>query len=291
MKRCLICNANYASSSNKCTACGFEPEFINGFAAYSPAFSEGGGGFKSSYFKDLAELEEANFWFKSRNQLILWALKKYCPNFHSFLEVGCGTGFVLSGVSSSFPSAELTGSEIFIEGLGFASKRLPSKKFIQMDARDIPFKNEFDVVGAFDVLEHIEEDESVLKQVYRALKVEGYMVLTVPQHKWLWSSTDEYACHVRRYTAAEIHTKLNAAGFNIVRSTSFVSTLLPAMMLSRLSQNKISEGKFDSSSELNITPWLNSLFLTLLAGELKLISNGLNLPFGGTRLVVAKKRG
>lgn len=289
MKRCLACNESYALSNDKCTRCGFEPVVLNGFPAYSPELSHEGGGFKSDYFIDLAELEEANFWFKSRNQLILWALKKYCPNFHSFLEVGCGTGFVLSGVSKSFPNAELTGSEIYIEGLGFASKRLPTTNFMQMDARDIPFVDEFDVVGIFDVLEHIEEDKSVLQQVHQALKTEGYMVLTVPQHKWLWSAADEYACHVRRYTATEIHSKLSAAGFNIIRSTSFVSALLPAMMLSRLSQKQTSEGQFDPRSELNIFAWLNSLFLTLLSGELKLIKKGFNLPFGGTRLVVARK--
>ena len=81
-----------------------------------------------------------------------------------------------------------------------------------MDARNIPFESEFDVIGAFDVLEHINEDTEVLAQIYTALKAEGLMLISVPQHPWLWSSLDEYACHVRRYTALDIQQKIEAAG-------------------------------------------------------------------------------
>ncbi len=158
MKRCLACNTLYVSSLADCSICGFKPLLVDGFYAYAPDLAHGGGGFKSSYFSDLARLEEANFWFQSRNQLILWALEEYCQNFQSFLEIGCGTGYVLSGVSKLFPHSTLQGSEIFIAGLGFAAARLPTVNLMQMDARDIPFQEEFDVIGAFDVLEHIEED-------------------------------------------------------------------------------------------------------------------------------------
>jgi SAM-dependent methyltransferase len=154
---------------------------------------------------------------------------------------------------------------------------------MQMDARNIPFENEFDVIGAFDVLEHIKEDKKVLAQVYSALKPEGLMLLTVPQHAWLWSPIDEYACHERRYAAPDLHQKIEAAGFRVIRSTSFVPTLLPVMMISRFLQ------KFDATSELKISPWLNSLFSRILAAELALIKRGFNFPVGGSRLVVARK--
>ena len=226
MKRCLNCNEHYSSSNIVCPKCGFEPVLVDGFHAYAPKFAHTGSGFKSSYFSDLARLEEANFWFQSRNQLILWALEEYCQNFQSFLEIGCGTGYVLSGVSKLFPHSTLHGSEIFIAGLGFAAARLPSVNLMQMDAREIPFQEEFDVIGAFDVLEHIEGDERVLAQVYKALKPHGFMLLTVPQHAWLWSTIDEYACHVCRYSASDLHHKISSAGFQIVRSTSFVTSLL-----------------------------------------------------------------
>jgi SAM-dependent methyltransferase len=289
MKRCLACNEQYASVMTECSSCGVVPVVVDGFSAYSPELAHGGGGFKSSYFSELARLEEDNFWFRSRNQMLLWALEKYCPNFQSLLEIGCGTGYVLNGVSKRFPQATLHGSDIFTEGLGFAAARLPAVNFMQIDARNIPFAEEFDVIGAFDVLEHIEEDTHVLGQVHTALKSQGFMLLTVPQHTWLWSSMDEYACHVRRYTASELHQKIETAGFQIIRSFSFVTSLLPAMVASRFLQKKVSDENFDATAELKISPWLNSLFFRLVSAELTFIRRGINFPVGGSRLIVAKR--
>lgn len=159
---------------------------------------------------------------------------------------------------------------------------------MQMDARKIPFAKEFDVIGAFDVLEHIEEDARVLMQIHEALKPRGIVLLTVPQHVWLWSPVDEYACHVRRYSAKELHAKVAAAGFEILRSTSFVSSLLPLMWASRFAQNG-SRRDIDATAELKISPWLNYIFETILGFELFLIRRDMSFPFGGSRLVVARK--
>lgn len=289
MKRCLACQKCYLPSLTECPSCGFAPPLVDGFQSYAPDFAKGGGGFKSSYFSELARLEDRNFWFRSRNQLIGWVLRKYCKNFQSFLEVGCGTGYVLSGVSKEFPGATLLGSEIFTAGLGFAAARLPSVNFIQMDARNIPYREEFDVIGAFDVLEHIEEDVTVLREVHSALKTNGFLFLTVPQHSWLWSLVDEYACHVRRYSASELHQKLESAGFEVVRSTSFVSLLLPAMLLSRVKQ-RYAKISIDPADELKLSEGLNSFLYRVMQVEVGLIQRGVSFPLGGSRLVVAKRR-
>lgn len=289
MKLCLNCHVHYASSITDCPACGFGPVLVDGFRAYASDLAQGGSGFKSSYFQELAHLEEVNFWFRSRNRIILWALEEYCQNFRSFLEIGCGNGYVLTGVSKRFPHATLHGSEIFTAGLGFAANRLPAVNLMQMDARNIPFAEEFDVIGAFDVLEHIEADERVLGQIHAALMPHGFMLLTVPQHTWLWSPLDEYACHIRRYAASGLHKKIEAAGFQIVRTTSFVTALLPAMMLSRFFQRRWTADRFDATAELKISPWLNSIFGKILGAELVCIKKGINLPVGGSRLIVARK--
>lgn len=246
-------------------------------------------GFKTHYFKELAELEAGNFWFRARNKLILWALHRYSPGLQSFLEIGCGTGFVISAISKRFPEARLSGSEYLEEGLVYARQRVPGAEFTQMDARHIPHESELDAIGAFDVLEHIEEDEVVLQQICIALKPGGMVFITVPQHRWLWSAVDEYACHVRRYTANELHQKVCNAGFEIIRSTSFVSTLLPAMYLSRLLQRNKMDVSMDTMAELRINPILNKLFEWLLNFELALIRVGVALPVGGSRLLVARK--
>jgi SAM-dependent methyltransferase len=246
-------------------------------------------GFKSHYFKELAELEAGNFWFRARNKIILWTLHQYSPKLTSFLEIGCGTGFVISAIAKQFPEARLLGSEYLEEGLLYARQRLPDAEFTQMDARQIPYQSEFDAIGTFDVLEHIEEDEIVLQQIFNALKPNGIMFITVPQHRWLWSAVDEYACHVRRYTAVELHKKVHNAGFDIIRSTSFVSILLPAMYLSRLVKRNNMDVNMDAMTELRINPLLNKIFELLLNIELALIRMGISLPVGGSRLVVASK--
>ena len=246
-------------------------------------------GFKTHYFKELAELEAVNFWFRARNRIILWALHAYSPKLKSFLEIGCGTGFVISGISKRFPGVRLFGSEYLEEGLVYARQRVPTAKFTQMDARNIPYESELDAIGAFDVLEHIEEDEAVLQQIYKALKPGGMVFITVPQHRWLWSAVDEYACHVRRYAAKELHQKVCRRGFEIVRSSSFVSTLLPAMYLSRLLQRTKMDVSMDTMAELRINPILNKIFEWLLNFELALIKVGVALPVGGSRLLVARK--
>jgi SAM-dependent methyltransferase len=289
MKRCLSCNALYPSPATTCLACGYGPALVDGFHSYAPELADASSGFKSTYFSELALLEGDNFWFQSRNQLIIWAIKEYCKNFRSFLEIGCGTGYALSGIANGFVNTELYGSEIFTTGLGFAAGRLPSVNFMQMDARNIPFSEEFDVIGAFDVLEHIDDDELVLSQVYAALRPQGYLILTVPQHAWLWSAIDEYACHVRRYSAVDLHQKIEAAGFEVMRSTSFVTTLLPAMMASRFMQRRCSSDTFDAAAELKIHPLLNFIFKIALKFELLAIRCGINLPIGGSRLIVARK--
>jgi len=246
-------------------------------------------GFKTHYFKELAELEAGNFWFRARNRIILWALHKYSSELTSFLEIGCGTGFVISSISKRFPGVRLLGSEYLEEGLVYARQRVPAAEFAQMDARFIHYESELDAIGAFDVLEHIEEDEAVLQQIYKALKPGGFVFITVPQHRWLWSAVDEYACHVRRYGANELHQKVCWTGFEIIRSTSFVSTLLPAMVLSRLLQRNKTNMSMDDLAGMRVNPILNKLFEWLLNFELALIRVGIALPVGGSRLLVALK--
>lgn len=289
MKECLICHTTFASSEKTCYTCGLGDEILDGFPAYASAFVKEGQGFKSDYFGELASLEAKNFWFKARNRLIIWAFGNYASKCNSFLEIGCGTGYVLSGIANAYPEVGLQGSELFTAGLHFAASRLPSAHLMQMDAKHIPFVDEFDSIGAFDVLEHINEDTQVLTQIYKALKPNGVLFLTVPQHAWLWSPVDEYACHVRRYSANELHTKLKESGFDVLRSTSFVTSLLPVMSLSRYMQKRTLKEPDKNSTGLEISPWLNYIFEKMLNTEIRMIRRGINFPLGGSRLVVARK--
>lgn len=98
---------------------------------------------------------------------------------------------------------------------------------------------------------------------------------------------DEAACHVRRYSATELESKVRAAGFEILRSTSFVSFLLPAMLAARLVSRKPAA---DAAAELRINKQFNWLFRQIMAVEFNLIRRGVNFALGGSRLFIARKK-
>ena len=193
MKRCLACKSCFGSNDWTCPRCGYRPALRNGIFQFAEDPPNTRAGFKPDYFARLAGIEGTNFWFRARNVLIQWALRNYFPNAKSFFEIGCGTGFVLAGIHENFPEMRLAGSEIFADGLVFARARLPKAELYQMDARCILFECEFDVVGTFDVLEHLVEDERALAQMFNAVRPSGGLLVTVPQHRFLWSASDQYA--------------------------------------------------------------------------------------------------
>jgi 2-polyprenyl-3-methyl-5-hydroxy-6-metoxy-1,4-benzoquinol methylase len=63
------------------------------------------------------------------------------------------------------------------------------------------------VIGAFDVIEHIEQDERVLLDLWCAIKARGGLIISMLKHRWLWSAADEHACHVRRCTNRNLLTR------------------------------------------------------------------------------------
>ena len=284
MKQCPACGG-VPDASWHC-GCGWQVSIEGGFPAFAPELARENAGFQPGYFAELAALEEENFWFKARNALILEMLEACFPGAGSFLEIGCGTGYVLSGIRAAHPDMALAGSEIYAAGLGFAAGRAQGAALMQMDARNMPFSGEFDAIGAFDVLEHIIEDEAVLSQMFDSVKPGGGILVTVPQHPFMWSEQDVAACHVRRYTRRELSEKMRRAGFRVERATSFVSLLFPLMMASRLLAK---QKPTDPMSELKLGRATNRIFEAVMGMELKLISSGLSLPFGGSLLMVGRK--
>ncbi len=288
MKVCLSCGNRFKSSDWECPVCHHKPEQKNSYPLFAPELAESNTGFDANYFSQLASIEGLNVWFRARNKLLIWVLRRYFLNAKNFMEIGCGTGFVLSEIERTFPKLSLSGSEIYCSGLTYAAKRLKKAELFQMDARKIPFENEFDVVGAFDVLEHIDEDSLVLSQMHQAIRHEGGIILTVPQHAFLWSKIDEYSCHVRRYNATDLKKKVEQAGFKVLRMTSFVSLLLPLLGVSRLMRGQPS-GKPEMMAELKLSGSVNTVLENILALERGMIRTGLSFPAGGSLLVIARK--
>lgn len=290
MKLCLVCSQSYGASGWACPGCGSAPVERNGFLAFAPELDGQSDGFNPEFFRLMVEVEPGHFWFRGRNAILMDVVRRHFTNPRKVLEIGCGTGFVLSGIQSVFPQAYFSGSDIFTEGLVFTAQRVPGAALFQMDARRIPFIEEFDLIGAFDVLEHIEEDEAVLAQMHQACRPGGGIVLTVPQHRWLWSRVDDFAHHKRRYTRAELVDKVVRAGFRVEYATSFVSLLLPLMLASR--GMKKSGANMDEQMEavgLKVGGLTNAALRAIMRVEQGLIRLGLSFPWGGSLLLVARK--
>lgn len=232
----------------------------------------------------MSAAEAKHFWFVGRSRLIVWALRRYFPHARRLLEIGCGTGGVANAVRAAFPRLEMTATEVLVRGLSFAVRKLPGVSLLQMDAHRIPFHAEFDVIGAFDVLEHIDDDRGVLRAMYEGVAPGGGVVLTVPQHQALWSPIDDYGHHRRRYARRELEEKLRDAGFTVVRMTSFLSLLLPLLVAARWRLRSF-DPKVDS--ELRVSPLLNGVLSGVCSLERTFIRMGVSWPAGGSLLAVA----
>ncbi len=262
---------------------------VQGIPCYAPEMLGREDGYDSSHHGELAHLAKDNWWFRQRNALIVYALTTYFPGAYTYLEVGCGSGVVLQAVKQALPRLDLLGSELFISGLEEASSHVPDVDLIQMDARNIPFTEQFSVIGAYDVIEHIEADDEVLAEMFKAVVPGGGIILTVPQHEWMWSLADEQAHHVRRYTRRSLHDVVQGAGFQVVWSTSFVSLLTAPMMAARLLGGD-EKRREDPYVDFRISSQLNDALERVSAVERRLLRAGLRFPIGGSRILVARKR-
>jgi SAM-dependent methyltransferase len=160
------------------------------------------GGYDPSFFRQLALIEERHFWFQARNRLIFEISRKLASRLspgYLVLEVGCGTGNVLKALGQACPDGRVVGLELWFDGLRFAQERSPGS-LVQGDVRQCPFGKPFNLIGMFDVLEHIPEEMKTLRALREALAPGGRLLLTVPAHQYLWSYFDESSQHCRRYS-------------------------------------------------------------------------------------------
>lgn len=293
MRRCLACNSLESFAANdpvwpvgwRCAVCGSAVEHAGDIPIFAPSLADTISGFDPRVFEDLARLEDGHFWFVARNQLIVGLVNKFFPGARRFLEVGCGTGFVLRALAKARNWERLAGSELHPAGLAYARQRLPDVELVQMDARNIPAVGAFDLTGAFDVIEHIAEDEEVLRGLRAATATGGGTIVAVPQHPWLWSRADEIAHHERRYRRGELEEKFLRNGFEVVFSSSYTALLLPLMAASRLRRDKRPD---EDVYEFQVNPAINRILLAALRAEVSLTLAGLRWPAGGSRIVVGR---
>jgi SAM-dependent methyltransferase len=295
-RRCLVCSAVEPIAANQpiwppgwqCAACGHAVAQVDGIPMFAPELADTISGMNPGEFDALSKVETEHFWFVARNELIVGLANKFFPDARRFLEIGCGNGAVLRAMAAARSWERLVGSELHPSGLAFARQRLGREaEFVQMDARNIPAADVFDLTGAFDVIEHIADDEAVLRGLRRVTQTGGGTIIAVPQHPWLWSRTDEVAYHQRRYSRGELETKLRRNGFEIVFSSSYTALLLPLMMASR-AMGKGKQSSEEVNREFTLDRRTNRLLTWILRAEVRMTLAGMNWPAGGSRVVVGR---
>jgi 2-polyprenyl-3-methyl-5-hydroxy-6-metoxy-1,4-benzoquinol methylase len=267
---------------------------IENIKCYSPKVASDYRDYPEIGFDITDKNAESSFWVSSRNRLFKKLVYANAPKKSKILEIGCGIGDFIKQISDD-KNLEITGSEIYINGLKIAKKNLPHVELIQYDVSEGYINTKYNLILSFDVLEHIEKDEAALSNIEKMLAEDGRLILSVPQHMFLWSQLDELVRHKRRYSRKDLISKLKNNGFDIMYSTSFLFTLFPFMLIQRLFDKKliltgdIKTEEHALEDRVKFSSALNFIFDAFMRVDEFLISLGISLPFGGTLVVVAKK--
>jgi SAM-dependent methyltransferase len=242
----------------------------------------------------LLAVEDRHFWFRARNRIIAALVSdpiKSLPDGFRVLEVGCGSGNVLRVLKRA---AAGRGSVEGLEVSGPASDAARKRTGLTVTnghLADLRSPEPFDVIAAFDVLEHISDEAGVLSQMRSRLKSGGRLVLTVPAHPKLWSAFDEASEHMRRYTRSSLTNALRSAGFDIEYLSYFMFLLYPPMLLRRrLSLRGRDDFAAVFDSEFQVIPGINEVAYQVLRREAYVIKRRRRLPIGTSLAVIARPR-
>jgi len=237
--------------------------------------------------KEYEQLEKYYWWFVGRRQVIEGVLKKYFLGRQlKILDWGCGPG-------GNFHFLEKHGQVLGVDASDEAI-RACREKGIQnvIKAGNLnEFKSgiKFDLIANFDVLEHIQEDEKFLSDLRKFSIPGSYVLVTVPAYQFLWTGLDEVLGHKRRYTKKEICRKFRRSGYQVVMASYFFFFLAPAFILYRMIQKIKKSNTISLNQSVSKLPEIvNWLFTKILSLE-ALILPHLNLPFGTSIIVLAKR--
>jgi 2-polyprenyl-3-methyl-5-hydroxy-6-metoxy-1,4-benzoquinol methylase len=247
--------------------------------------------FDAAGIQRLLAAEDRHFWFRARNEIIA-ALAgspiQKLPDGFRILEVGCGSGNVLRVLQ------RLAAERGTVEGLELsdqAAEAARARTRLSVTTgylSDLDAATSFDIIAAFDVLEHIADEAAVLQQIRARLRPGGRLILTVPAHQSLWSPFDVASGHERRYSPAMLLRSLQRSGYNIEYLTYFMSLLFPMMWLRRRLLNARERDMAAMlDSEFQVVPGVNQLAYEVLRQEARVIKARRRLPMGTSIAAIA----
>lgn len=240
------------------------------------------------------DLEDGSFWFRHRNDVIAAAVSKFPPPDGPMVDVGGGNGFVTRRLLDD-------GFKVILMEPGETgafnarvNRNLPWVVCPTLNQSGLADKS-LSAVGCFDVMEHIEDDAGFLEEIARALKPGGMLYITVPAGgRWLWSQTDVYSGHFRRYSRKSI-VKLLEVLFEPLYCTYFFGCLTLPLFLLKALPTRLGllrkEAVFSPRTEHGVDGGLAiSIVERLLRSEVRMIKEGRSKRWGTSCLVVARRR-
>jgi SAM-dependent methyltransferase len=210
---------------------------------------------ETSEIQKLTALEDSHWWYKERRALLGRELRRLArPGLA--LDIGAAGGGNTRVMQAC--GWQAVAADYSVTAVEVARRRGLSA--FQADARELPVRSgSCDLVAAFDVLEHVDEDYLVAAEIARVLRPGGTALIAVPCDMSLWSAHDEAVGHVRRYSQATLAQVVQRAGLDIESMWSWNVLLRPAMALRRRST---------TGSDLDIVPpLLNRVLTSIIVAE------------------------
>lgn len=228
------------------------------------------------YADEYAAVDYDHWWFAGRRAAIQAALRRYLPAGSRLLDVGCGTGGLSAELAREY---RVTAADPSSSAIAIARSR--GLDTIQMEPGH-PLPGGFDAASAFDVLEHVDDDLELARQLAGAVRPNGIIAVTVPAYRSLWSSMDELGGHRRRYRLRPLVRLMAAAGIRPLHATYFNAVLFPALVAGHL----LGLPRQGHELEPPARP-LNRLLSSIFRAE-SAASARLTIPFGGSILFIGK---
>lgn len=235
-------------------------------------------------------LEQSYWWFAGKQFLVTEQLKLLLPMHgrdQRILDIGSGTGIILKTLEEL---GQAVGMEMSQEAIQFLRKR-SLKQIVCSDAEQpLPFKSgSYSLITCLDVLEHLDRDQALLKEMLRVCREGGHVLVTVPAFKLLWSPHDVVLHHRRRYTRPGLLGQVSALNCEVIKASYYNFILsLPILTIRKLRALFDERGKGQSDFFIDLPGLVNRALTALYKLEL-LGLRRVRYPYGVSLLLVLRK--